>query len=277
MKNLWSVHPVVLLHSLLRREGSQIAACVLPLLLLGIALLFPSTASAQSPCNQGRTKNDPRSPYAECIPVLGTMSGWGNDGFGEDIAALGRLTATDTLASWIIGHYNAEQLLIYHGVPGGLPSRDSGVRIGPTERNAKTTFLACGDWDADGNRDIALRIHIFGDTTGGNLDGWWTSRVVVYWGHADGRFSNDDTTQLQCEGPIWLGGVEGLTIDADNDSTPDLLIYGLGAFRDGGSIAIPHIRIFRGIQGSRWGRDRSRRADWLMWNTPFSVTQPRIG
>ena len=193
-----------------QRLLTRVSLCLAVLILL----LSPNArAQYDSPCNQGRTNTDPRSPYLVCIPELGVQygpDGTTAEGFGDQIVPLGRL-GHDSLPSWIIGRTyvpeggNAHELLVYRGVAGGLPDRHSGIRLGPTERASSTTAIAVGDWDSDGNVDIATRIELFHDSTAGTNGHYQIARLVIWWGHDDGHFSLSDTTQLECDAQMWLG------------------------------------------------------------------------
>ena len=104
---------------------------------------------------------DPRAPGACELPELGVMRGTleskiGDigEGLGLEINPVGDLNG-DSLADWVVLHRRvdtpagrvAEELLLYHGVKGGLPAYESGIRIGPTEIASVTRFLAAGDFD----------------------------------------------------------------------------------------------------------------------------------
>ena len=229
--------------------------CSVPsLLLLALAMMLPGETSAQSPCNRGRTSTDARSPYAECLPVVGVQSGpIGSiaEQFGDEIVPLGRL-AGDSLPSWIVGRTYvpeggaAHELLIFHGVAGALPDSHSGVRLGPTERASATHAIAAGDWDADGNIDIATSIEIFGDTTAGN-HGHQVEQLVIWWGQPDGSFTLADTTRLECGAQIWIGPGPGCSVDADGDGALDFFAaIGQVGMNDGELVPIPGFHLFKG-------------------------------
>lgn len=258
---------------------------------------LPKTTRGQSfDCNQGRATYpdvDPRDQQAICLPDAGTMVGTigkaklvgGGEEFGRTIIPTGDLNG-DSLADFALTHIRCDtpyyrtpddqypkqpvELLLYHGVRGGLPKVESGERIGPTEIESSSMLIATGDFDADGHKDLVVRIQILGDTSFGNTNaGRDISRLVVFWGQSNGHFSIDDTTQLQCGADIWIGPWQGLGSDFDHDSVDDLLIYGGGGLTQGkGVVGIPQIMIYRGGH-ERWGRNgRARFYDWSYWNAP---------
>ncbi|MEP7217619.1 MAG: VCBS repeat-containing protein [Bacteroidota bacterium] len=257
--------------------------------LIVLALLASSGSHAQndSPCNQNRVdlpQVEPRHPDLICLPELGRRAGpirqcqLDNERYGKAVAALGRLT-NDSLPSWIIEHQRCdtvaangllpEELLLYHGVAGGLPASENGERIGPSEIASVTKFLAAGDWDHDGYKDLAVRIQIYGDTSFGAL-GYDVSRLVIFWGNAMGRFSIDDTTQLSNGAQMWGGPTTGGSTDFDGDGNDDLLVAGAAkGLRDGTFINVPQLYIFRGRNGQRWREPgHAHTAEWVMWNRP---------
>jgi len=255
-------------------------------------LLLPAIvlhAQSDSPCNQGRAvppRVDPRHPSAICLPELGVMYGLfpkcvgaGGEEYGRQIIPLGDISG-DGIDDWIIEHVRCDtavawgptarypiDILLYHGVRDSLPDSRSAQRIGPTEIGAITSFLACGDWDGDGFKDLAVRIQLINDTSAGNVDRYEIARLVVFWGNASNVYSVQDTTQLQPEANIWIGISQGTGTDLDGDGTDDLLIRNSKGFTDGQPIVIPRLHIFKGHSGQRWGNNAiSRTADWVYWN-----------
>jgi Secretion system C-terminal sorting domain len=248
-----------------------------------IAVVTTAVAMAQndSPCNQGRDpQRDPRNPYAICLPEIGRMdaflppchiTGYGEQ-FGNQLATVGDVDHSGTV-DFVVGHqlcsYKgfrfAEELLLYKGVKGGLPASTSGQRIGPTDTNSRIRFLAAGDWDNDGNVDIAVRIQILDDTTAGN-HGYEISRLVVFWGNESGDYSLADTTRLESGAQMWLSIFRGLGSDIDQDGTDDLLVGQLSGFTEGSVVKLPQMMIFKGHSKNRWGQDGiGRTADWVYW------------
>jgi hypothetical protein len=246
-----------------------------------VVITAVATAQNDSPCNQGRDpQRDPRNPYAICLPEIGRMdaflppchiTGYGEQ-FGNQLAAVGDVDHSGTV-DFVVGHqlcsykgfYFAEELLLYKGIKGGLPASTSGERIGPTDTNSRTGFLAAGDWDKDGNIDIAVRIQILGDTTGHN-SGRDISRLVVFWGKDSGLYSIDDTTRLECGAQMWIGPLRGLGADFDGDGVDDLLVGGLAGVTNNVVIRLPQMMIFKGRSGKRWGEEGvGRMADWRYW------------
>jgi hypothetical protein len=226
---------------------------------------------------------DPRTPGACELPELGRMVGTlqsrvGDIGemFGMSIHAVGDLNG-DSLADWLVLHRRvdtpglanvAEELLLYYGVRGGLPSIDDSLRIGPAEIGSRTRFIAAGDFDHDGHRDLVLSLELFGDTSGGPI-GYDRYRIAVFWGNSQGIFTLADTTQLGNPSPIWLGISGGSTGDVDVDGTDDLLLRAGHTLVNGAVVYTPFVHIFRGRRGGRWGRGPdSRESTWRWWNPP---------
>ena len=231
---------------------------------------------------------DPIDPFACDLPELGrvhgelTPTGGWREGFGHEVHPVGDVDR-DGLADWVVARWRVdttvanrhpEEVLLYRGVRGGLPAVGSGQRIGPIEVGSFTRFLASGDWDADGNRDVAIRVQVIGDTSGGNSRGYEVATVAIFWGRGDGEFSIHDSTRLSCHAEMWLG-VYGLNThgasDLDGDGVDDLLLttsrYGLS----GGSLdPVPHLYVFRG------GRDvRSVWTAGLSWWKPPAFNHVR--
>ncbi len=250
------------------------------LLVMWVSVSF---AQSDSPCNQGRDdRYDPRSPYAICLPQIGRMDDFqgrcgvfqGGGQFGNQLAAVGDVDHSGTI-DLVIGHrlcdstisVRSEELLLYKGVHGGVPMSSSGARIGPSERGSITGYLTSGDWDGDGNIDIAVRIRILDDTSGGNARGAEVSRLVVFWGNALGEYSLADTTRLESGAQMWISIRYSLGEDIDGDGVDDLLVSsGMVGLSDGNHVGLPRMLIYRGHAGGRWGRNGlARSADWQYW------------
>jgi hypothetical protein len=161
--------------------GQQIVSTSVVLLLVALSVLRSQPDAA---CNMGRGTPDPRNEKVICLPQIGRMEGTldcvrGGEQYGRNIYAVGDVNH-DGLQDWIVGHLRcdtlielgpgshavAEELLLYRGVRGGLPSGESGERIGPSEVGSVTSYLASGDWDGDGNIDIAISVELYNDTSG---------------------------------------------------------------------------------------------------------------
>lgn len=230
---------------------------------------------------------DPRNPNHCALPELGRMigtmksrvGGWG-ESFGRGIHAIGDVN-NDGLSDWIVERLRvdtfthdklSEELLLFHGVRGGLPLAASGERIGPDVIGAYTHFLAAGDWDGDGHRDIATRQFVFGDTSAGGA-GYEVSSLVVYWGNRSGSFTNSDTSRLVCDAGMWLA-IWSLDTPGDMDLNADgvhdlVVMTGSLGFSAGVRVPIPSIYVFLGNRRVRWGQGgASRIAAWRWWNPP---------
>jgi hypothetical protein len=245
-------------------------------------------AQSDSPCNQGRAiapAVDPRNEHAECFPELGRTEGsitdcvatFGAEIYGHDIGAVGDVN-NDGLNDWIVAHQRCDivvvdrypiDLLLYKGVRGGLPSVESGERIGPSEVGSITEFLAAGDWDDDGHRDIAVRIQILGDTNAGNT-GYDIAKLVVFWGDSFGSYSLHDTTQLSSGAEMWLGLYQSVSTDLDGDGVEDLIIRNSNGLAHGQIYQLPYLQIFHGHSHERWGQGHiGTMATWSYWNRPY--------
>lgn len=256
-------------------------------------------------CDEASAQPDPHAPpfapWAVNLPELGRMRGsispclrrGSGEEFGRDFASVGDVN-NDGLADWVVSSRRCdtvvhvrqaeqvweripEEVILFLGLLGGLPESASGIRLGPGEGDALTRFLAAGDFDADGNRDVVLSVERLLDSSDGNARGYSIQSVIIFWGDGTGRFSLGDTTRLPCETEYWIALVQAVAQDFDNDGTDDLLIYGLSGFRQGAPTKIPTLRILAGARGRRWGRetDRPRLAVWLKWNA-WSVTHGRL-
>lgn len=209
---------------------------------------------------------DPESPFAVELQdngsMVGTISrsvkvGWGED-FGRRIIPLGSIDG-DRYADWAvellrcdtaIGGATPEEVVVYHGVRDGLPPVSSGQRIGPTELGAMTSLLCAGDWDHDGNRDVAVRIQLFNDTSSGNRD-FETSRLVIFWGTSTGQFTVGGTTRLECNADMWLGINFAAGNDQTGDGIDDLLVWSTSGLTNNTIVKQPRLWIFAGRPGQR--------------------------
>jgi hypothetical protein len=275
-------------------QASVLTAIVATMILLAFVPAFAQHPQNDSPCNQGRAQypeGEPRSSEAICMPEIGRMPGvistcsFGSEDFGMRITPVGDVN-NDSLADWCVAHVRcdtlitvgdfhkqAEEVLLYHGVRGGLPDASSGQRIGPTEIASVTSVLAAGDWDADGHQDIAVSIKILGDTSYGNVNAnYELASLVIFWGNAQGHYSLADTTRIPCSADSWMGFCPGLSADFDGDGIQDLLIWSCGGagFNRGQKIVeIPRLYIYRGHRNGRWGRQGVvAKPDWTRWYLP---------
>jgi len=226
---------------------------------------------------------DPRHPGVATLQEWGYMVGTldscvvGGEEFGRGIVPVGDVSG-DGIADFILERYRcdyatsgrrANELLLYHGVKGGLPDASSGQRIGPSELGSETHFLCTGDWDQDHYTDLAVAISMFGDTSGGNT-GYTTWRLVVFWGSAVG-YGIDDTTRLNSMmgSDLWIGLARGMTSDFSGDGVEDLLVWGGWSLRNGEVITLPTLQQYSGSKGRRWGQKGvDRNSLWQWWTPP---------
>jgi len=163
------------------------------------------------------------------------------------------------------------ELLLYYGMKNRLPKPEDGLRIGPVEFPTESHIAAIGDFDADGFFDIACRYRFWQDTSEGNTNAdYGLGYVAIYWGNAMGRYSNDDTSRLECGYRRWLmPGKMGLGEDVNNDGIADVTIYGTNGYESGSVKPIPDILTYFGKRGERWGRGgKPRTADWSWFAPP---------
>lgn len=265
------------------------------LLVLALLPLADSPVQAQAdPCGGGYDPlRDPRHPLARCFEEIGRMYGLigkcsSNQAelYGMSIHPLGDVSG-DSLADWIVAHQLCDslveaspriprELLLYKGVRGGLPVSASGERIGPSELGSSTEFLACGDWDGDGYRDIATRIQIYGDTSFGNNGRYGIATLTVFWGDGTGLFTITDTTRLSSGADAWAGPSSALSADLDQDGVDDLMAWdweGAG-MTNGQIVPVPKLQVFKGNRG-RWGHGNTgRSAEWRWWEAPGGTLVP---
>jgi hypothetical protein len=171
------------------------------------------------------------------------------------------------------GRYPIE-LLIYYGVRGKAPDVASGIRISPAEDGSSVEYLASGDWDGDGHRDLAVSLAIFGDTSSGNTVGAVTPvRVIVLWGQLGGGYTFNDTTQLSCGADVWLNIKSGASLDMNNDGVSDLVVESESGYSAAARVPLPRLHLFAGTLGRRWGRSGvSNRESWYWWGASAAFT-----
>src|SRR5512133_2659101 len=249
-----------------------------------MALLCAPATAQLGPGDPG----DPRSYGAIALPELGTMTGvitrqaklGHREEYGRAVFAVGDVN-NDGLADWCVEHRRSDtayvyddgywgipvETLLYLGQRGRLPDVRSAQRIGPTELGSETHFLAAGDFDADGHRDIVCSIRLLGDTSGGGWD-YDLRRVVVFWGKPSGRFEVADTTQLANPSSIWIGVYAAFGVDVNRDGIDDLFLFGRSSMRAGVFIRTAALHVWTGGRGRRWGRGDVRRTPVWQWWTP---------
>jgi hypothetical protein len=236
---------------------------------------------------------DPRAPGAIALPELGRLTGSLKcvtavlERFGRQIYAVGDVDG-DSLNDWVLTHRRCDtsfsngnaviELLIYHGVRGGLPPASAGIRLGPSEIDADCSFIGAGDYDGDGHRDIAISQRILSDPFTRRVS---VSSVVVYWNDRSGRFSVDDMTHLTAPNQrisiMTQPDYERTArvperCDIDRDGAEDLVVITDGVeVIDMVNVPCPLVLIYRGHRGSRWGRNGvPARPDWQFWRRLFT-------
>ena len=217
----------------------------------------------------------PRHPSAIELPELGRTS-CESCGFGREIYPLPDVnndSLADFLTTVIISDTggwgaNATELRLYKGVHGGLPDIENYLRIGPSEIGSNTKFLAAGDWDADGNEDLAVAQTIFGDTSFGSTPGFTPSRVVIWWGNTHGTYSLADTTHLENGTVAWLTPDRGFVLDLNVDGVDDLLLFNIRGVVDGAIEDLADVVAFTGTKGEKWGKAAKAGATWEWWDAP---------
>lgn len=254
-------------------EGSPVNASLRLLAIVLVALMGTLTLTAQP-----ERRIVPRHPLAIHLPELGRITGLPEDcALGGEMYSVGDVNG-DSIGDWVASRKRCdtvidgkmpEELLLYKGVRGGLPTVIDRLRIGPSELGARTKFMAAGDWDADGYADICTSISIYSDTTRAGRTGIQLSSMVVWWGNEEGNYSLDDTTRLEI-GALdgWLRPNEGFSQDLDYDGVVDLVIVGIAGYSNGEKIATPSVQAWFGSQGERWRGERERLSDWGWWSWP---------
>ncbi len=236
---------------------------------------------------------DPRHVSYDSLRFFGQMTltgckpGLGN--FTGDIHPLGKLS-TDGPICWALDRvhcdttyqeygYNiqARDIWIYRGINGGLPSIESGERIGLSEPDAVTTFLCAGDFDNSGYKDLLCRIHKIADSSYGNTAGYGTSHLAIFWADDTGGYSINDTTMISNGTDAWLGPRFARSYDCNHDAIDDLVLYQPGAgFVDGKPAKgiLPDMMIFLG-RDTRWeNKTASLLPDWTWWRIAHTAVLP---
>jgi hypothetical protein len=262
--------------------------------LLLFLLLFCRPSVAQE-------RIDPRHPDAVEFPEAGRMAGtidsttWTGKGIGEQFGfKIHPLDDVDHdgLNDWLLAHVRIDSIQVFQGIHlppvefllfkggrGGVPSVETGVRIGPTELFGQTDFLAAGDFDADGHRDIVLQSWSYGDTNYGNDGTWPLAYMIVYWGNDSGRYTNDDTTRLISPKQTWLATGRGASGDVSGDGIDDLLLYIAGgrAYDSMQSVRVPRMHLFIGGINTRWGRQSVTARPIMKWWSHYqNATAPEL-
>ena len=237
--------------------------------LAAIPLLLLSTATLTA---QPERRIVPRHDWAIELPELGRMTGLPGDClFADKIFPIGDVNR-DSLQDWIISRLQCSEnrtpisydLLLYLGVRGGLPDVNDRIRIG-VEEGTDVVFRGAGDWDGDGNVDVATLITPKEKDPEINPRGYGLSHMVVWWGNGTGSYSVEDTTRLETTTEYWLGPMYFISHDWTRDGIDDLMLIGVAGFRDREvDRSMPSTGLWIGDHG-RWGREAGRRAVWE-WN-----------
>jgi hypothetical protein len=243
---------------------------------------------AVSPVAESQSRIRPIAPNAVELESIGSMTGTirkqvregVSEQFGRQVESLGDVNR-DGLMDWAVTRLRCDttatgrlpqEVLVYHGTRGTLPEPLSGARIGPAEILSITDLLTIGDFDADGHRDIVMRLCVFGDTTANNTSGFDVSNLVVFWGNVRGDFSLVDTTRLCPTTQAWLDIPAAIATDFDSDGVDDLLVQSAKVGLTRGVVApMPGLLLYRGSRGVRFGEGSvSRSASWHYWQSPES-------
>ncbi|MEZ4783468.1 MAG: hypothetical protein R3F28_05260 [Candidatus Kapaibacterium sp.] len=226
---------------------------------------------------------------AGVFTLFGQMSGREGieEDFGAEIQPIGDCNS-DGLNDWIVSRTRSDtevvhfsslkhpvDVLLYYGVKGRVPDIEEGQRVGVTEINTAHELLASGDWDGDGNLDLALKVQFYNDSTYGV--GKSRFQVIVFWGNREHGYSTLDTSHLYVEGTgAWVSVCSAMSGDFDQNGVSDLLIHScgyhgsLGALPGGETIPIASLHLYMGRRGQRWGKnERNRIPDWDWWEQPI--------
>ena len=245
-----------------RREASILAA---------VTLLLSTAALTAQP----ERRIVPRHDWAIELPELGRMTGLPEDGgFADQIYPVGDVDR-DSIQDWIVtrsrrdtmvdGKYPLE-LLLYRGKQGGLPDVSERERIGPSEIGSETRFMAAGDYDGDNRIDLATAVKVLNDPTADPRVNGRVSRLVIWWGQVDGRYTLEDTTRLSINTEGWLHPDGGYTQDLNHDDIEDLMLVDVKGWIDGESYQEAPVRVWLGSV-NRWGSGSPRTPSWD-WSTP---------
>ncbi|MCB9217745.1 MAG: T9SS type A sorting domain-containing protein [Ignavibacteria bacterium] len=258
------------------------------LLLLVSLLMYHARPAATQP-----RRVDPLQG-AGVFTLFGQMSGREGieEDFGAKIQPIGDCNG-DGLNDWIVSRKRndttvsdfgiirgPEELLLYHGVPGGLPPLESGQRVGLSEEVSSTRYIAHGDWDKDGYLDLACQVRLYNDSSFHNTRGFSISSLVVFWGQPDGKYSVEDTTRLAIGAAAALVICDGFSGDIDMSGTDDLFVQfcaGRAWGEEGEAVTIPAIQCYLGQAGRRWGRDEVvHGSSWQWWIPPVGSLPEKL-
>ena len=225
----------------------------------------------------------PRHDFAVELPELGRMVGLESDGlYGDKIYPLGPVDGLDTLCDWIVTRlnrdtavdgWNPRELLLYKGTRGGVPDV-SDRQVISVDPGTNVFFRGAGDFDNDQYIDLVTKLTDIVKDPETNPKGYGVSRVVVWWGNAEGVYSLEDTTQLHIISEAWLGPSGGIVRDWDHDGIDDLLMTGVVGFEKGEiDRRTPSTVLWRGSD-VRWGTDEEPRWTWSWSDWPsFDYSQ----
>ena len=242
--------------------------------ILAAAMLLLSTAALTA---QPERRIVPRHDWAIELPELGRMTGLPEDGgFADKIYPVGDVDG-DSLCDWVVtrsrrdtlpGGKSPSELLLYHGVRGGLPDVSDRIRIGPPSLDVNMRLMAVGDWDNNQAIDLATTLQPFYDTTFGPSNGKPGSYLVIWWGNETGTYSVNDTSHLLNGMDAWIEPDEGFSRDLDEDGIPELILSDVKGFLDGEPAWDALVQVWMGSDGKRWGRELPRRSTWSWWSPP---------
>ena len=251
------------------------------LLVIACALAMPDVGSAQA---------GPFSPDAIDLPVIGRVHGelprpaGDYEYFGERAYGIGDVNH-DGLNDWIVKrerpdlsvklptnppqYLNPTELLLYRSTRDSIPNIESGERIGSQNIISETDFLTSGDWDADGNIDLCVKIKFFYDSSFGNTRFYNIFSVVVFWGNINGIYSCDDTSHISCGADMWIF-VWGVTSMNVKGKMTLIIAASRGYSQERTLVDIPQLSFYSLSNGKRWGRAGvSSLPVWTAWRIPF--------